>query len=103
MSKHDTILRTAASGAILGLALAGSAHASVESNPFSATELNAGYRLAAADEARCGANAAKGKASEAKCGSDKATEAKCGAAKEKGEKKAIREAKCGEAKCGGNR
>ncbi|OGO74754.1 MAG: hypothetical protein A2203_14780 [Chromatiales bacterium RIFOXYA1_FULL_46_5] len=79
---------------------------SVNANPFSAEQLNAGYQLASA-EASCGADKAKDK--EAKCGEDKAKdkEAKCGEGKCGGDKKdakdkeKTKEAKCGEGKCGG--
>jgi uncharacterized low-complexity protein len=77
-------------------------------NPFSAEQLNAGYQLASA-EASCGADKAKDKDKEAKCGEDKAKdkEAKCGEGKCGGDKKdgkdkeKTKEAKCGEGKCGG--
>ncbi|MFU8836783.1 MAG: low-complexity protein [Thiohalomonadaceae bacterium] len=117
MKKYNLAFRTAASGAVLAMSLAGTAHASVDVNPFGASELNGGYRLAQAaeakcGEAKCGGNTEKSKASEAKCGGNtekskaseaKCGEAKCGAAAEKPAEKTIKEAKCGEAKCGGSR
>lgn len=83
------------------LAALGGAHlVNAGENPFSLTQLESGYKVVA--EAKCGG--AK-KEAEAKCGADKKTsEAQCGADKKaaEAEKKAV-EAKCGEAKCGGNK
>ncbi len=98
---------------------------SATENPFSATALQSGYQVAAAEgtcggdakkadgkcgEAKCGAEAAKshkkadGKCGEGKCGGDAATsdkkaEGKCGGDAKKTSKKA--DGKCGEGKCGG--
>jgi uncharacterized low-complexity protein len=69
-------------------------------NPFSASELSAGYQLAQADskpkegkcgEGKCGAKG-EGKKPEGKCG-----EGKCGAKDDDSKKK---DGKCGEGKCG---
>ncbi len=58
---------------------------------FQATELAAGYQLAAM-EASCGADKTKA--------GDKAKEAKCGADKAKAAADKAKEGKCGEGKCG---
>jgi uncharacterized low-complexity protein len=65
--------------ALLANSLASSAFAA--DNPFSATELDSGYLLAAADKAE------EGKCGEGKCGGDKDAQ----------------EGKCGEGKCGGDK
>ena len=86
-------------------------------NPFAVTALSSGYMVASSkgSEAQCGANKT---VKEAQCGAEKASqkvvkEGECGASKsvkegECGAKKAaqpkpIKEAKCGEAKCGANK
>ena len=116
MSKTSTIksLSLAVGTAfVAGIATAPAVQADV--NPFAATTLSSGYMLAdkgaegncgakkPVTEAECGANKAK-QAKEAECGANKAKqvkEAECGANKAK--PKPIKEAKCGEAKCGENK
>ncbi len=81
-------------------------------NPFAVTTLSSGYMLAekgtegqcgankGISEAECGANKAAKKVNEGECGAgEKAKEGECGANKAK----PVQEAKCGEAKCGGNK
>jgi uncharacterized low-complexity protein len=85
-----------------GVAATPVVHADV--NPFAVTQLSSGYMLSA-DEGQCGANR---QASEAKCGAEKAAqkitdEAECGANKAMAKPKPVKEAKCGEAKCGNNK
>ena len=87
-------------------------------NPFGMSALASGYMVADAkategkcggnksvSEAECGANKASDKVSEGECGANKkAEEGKCGADKKAAAaSKPIQEAKCGEAKCGGNK
>lgn len=104
----STVIGTAFAVSLTG---AGVAHAS--QNPFQVTEVAPpSIQVAEAEcggnkgpaEAECGANKAAPK--EASCGADKAgkqaTEASCGANKQE-KKKVIREASCGEAKCGSNK
>ncbi|WGL16374.1 hypothetical protein PVT68_16600 [Microbulbifer bruguierae] len=92
--------------AAVGAAFIASATLSVSTaaNPFSATELSAGYNLKMADddkkkEGKCGEDKQKegkcgeGKEKEGKCGEGKKKEGKCGEDKKK-------EGKCGEGKCG---
>ncbi|OOZ74959.1 hypothetical protein BOW49_02210 [Solemya velum gill symbiont] len=80
MSKYDANFRTVASGAIIALGMAGTAHAAADANPFGLTALDNGYRVAqSATEGKCG---------EGKCGGNKAksaTEASCGGDKKAGE------------------
>ena len=100
-------------GAAFVAGLAASPVVNADINPFGVTALSSGYMVASskAGEGQCGASKS---ASEAKCGAEKATaklvkEGECGAGKsvkegECGAKtKPIQEAKCGEAKCGGNK
>jgi uncharacterized low-complexity protein len=108
MSKYDANFRTVASGAIIALGLAGTAHAAADANPFGLTALDNGYRVAqAATEGKCGAGKMAG---EGNCGADKmkaAGEGNCGADK----MKAAGEGNCGadktkaagEGNCGGNK
>ena len=111
-----------ATGSAIALTLAGSPIAAqADTSPFGMTALVSGYMVADAKnmEAKCGGNMAP-KSSEAKCGGDmgtkKSSEAKCGGdmgAKKSSEAKCggdmgtkskpMVEAKCGEAKCGGNK
>ncbi len=97
---------------IAGMATAPAVQADV--NPFAVTVLSSGYMVAEKGaegncgakkpvaEAECGANKAAEKAKEGECGANKkAKEAECGA--NKAEPKPIKEAKCGEAKCGENK
>lgn len=69
--------------------------AQASENPFAASDLNAGYQLAAHAEGKCG---------EGKCGEDKKGEGSCGEKGAEGkcgeDKKG--EGKCGEGKCGGD-
>ena len=101
-------------GTAFAVSLAGAGVAHASQNPFQVTEVTpASIQVAEAEcggnkqpaEAECGANKAAPK--EASCGADKAgkqaTEASCGADKKGAEKKVIREASCGEAKCGSNK
>lgn len=102
--KTTKMLSFAISSAFVAAALSPVAHAA--GNPFSATQLDAGYQLAQADTKQ-----KDGKCGEAKCGGDKKAaekkkdgkcgEAKCGAEKKGSDKKA--EGKCGEAKCGADK
>ncbi|OOY99825.1 HvfA family oxazolone/thioamide-modified RiPP metallophore [Solemya velum gill symbiont] len=116
MSKYDANFRTVASGAIIALGMAGTAHAAADANPFGLTALDNGYRVAQSategkcGEGKCGGNKAKS-AIEASCGGDKkAGEGNCGGNKAAGEgncgadkAKAAGENKCGEGKCGGKK
>jgi uncharacterized low-complexity protein len=81
---------TAAVGVAFVSSLAASTTALADENPFSTTDLDAGYQLA-------GEKGEEGKCGEGKCGGDKDTEGSCGE-KDKGE-----EGKCGEGKCGGDK
>lgn len=86
-------LKTAASSAILALAMSGATQAGL----LSATDLDAGYRAgpdSKTAEGKCGGD----KSAESKCGGDKPAESKCGEGKCGGDKAA--ESKCGEGKCG---
>lgn len=103
--KNITRKSTFAAGTALALGLSGTALASVEANAFSIQEFG-GLRIAEAGQGQCGGNKP---AAEAKCGAEKtAAEANCGAKKKAAEAKcgsdkakpAVREATCGEAKCG---
>ncbi len=103
-------------GATLASGLAASPVVHADINPFAVTALSSGYMVASSkgSEGQCGASKS---ASEAKCGAEKAAakmakEGECGAksvkegecgAKKAAQPKPIKEAKCGEAKCGGNR
>jgi uncharacterized low-complexity protein len=87
-----------------GLAAAPVVHADV--NPFALSALSGGYMVASGmtGEGQCGATK---KSSEAKCGAEKAVqkitkEGECGA-KTAAKPKPVKEAKCGEAKCGNNK
>lgn len=93
--------------AAVGAAFVASATLSVSAsaNPFTATELSAGYNLKVAQdekpqEGKCGEGK---KDKEGKCGEGKKKEGKCGEGKcgegkkDEGKKK---EGKCGEGKCG---
>ena len=94
MSKRNLNPLAAAVGAAFML----SPMASATENPFQATELGAGYKLAGDHgEGKCG----EGKCGEAEKGDKegKCGEGKCGEA-EKGDK-SDKEGKCGEGKCGG--
>ncbi|MES0873085.1 HvfA family oxazolone/thioamide-modified RiPP metallophore [Sinimarinibacterium thermocellulolyticum] len=69
---------------------------------FAASDLGAGYMVAAAGdkksgEAKCGEAKCGEKKAEGACGEGKCGEAKCGEKKAEG---ACGEAKCGEGKCG---
>ena len=117
MSKQ-TIKPIALVANVAGIALAATLMASpaqADVNPFAMSALNSGYMVAEAkgtegqcgankgvSEAECGANKAAKKAGEGECGANKKpAEGECGA--NKAEAKPIQEAKCGEAKCGGNK
>jgi len=93
---------TAVGAFVLGsMATVGAANAT----GFQATELVAGYQLAAM-EASCGADKTKtdDKAKEGKCGEGKCGEGKCGGDKAKaGAADKAKEGKCGEGKCGGDK
>jgi uncharacterized low-complexity protein len=80
----------AAVGVAFVSSLAASSSAVADENPFSTTDLDAGYQLA-------GEKGEEGKCGEGKCGEDKDKEGACGE-KAKGE-----EGKCGEGKCGGDK
>jgi uncharacterized low-complexity protein len=80
----------AAVGVAFVSSLAASTTVLAADNPFSTTDLDAGYQLA-------GEKGEEGKCGEGKCGGDKAAEGSCGE-KHKGE-----EGKCGEGKCGGDK
>jgi uncharacterized low-complexity protein len=104
MSKRTTInsISLAVGTAfVAGMATAPAVQADV--NPFAATALTSGYMVAEKGaEGNCGA---RKPVTEAECGANKAAEkvkeAECGA--NKAEPKPIKEAKCGEAKCGENK
>ncbi|HKJ76591.1 MAG TPA: hypothetical protein VKA64_05250 [Gammaproteobacteria bacterium] len=92
-------------GTAFAVSLAGAGVAHASQNPFQVTEVApASIQVA---EAECGANK---QPAEAECGANKAAkkteaaEANCGANKKEAEKKkVIREASCGEAKCGSDK
>ncbi|PHS74167.1 MAG: hypothetical protein COB19_07910 [Porticoccus sp.] len=86
MSKRNMNPLAAAVGAAFMASVTLSPMASATENPFQATELGAGYKLAG--------DHGEGKCGEAKCG-----EGKCGEG-DKGDK-GDKEGKCGEGKCGG--
>lgn len=73
---------------------------------FAATEMAAGYEVAAM-EASCGADKQKtentDKAKEGKCGEGKCGEGKCGGDKAAAADGKAKEGKCGEGKCGGDK
>ncbi|QIL89934.1 hypothetical protein ACONUD_00675 [Microbulbifer harenosus] len=83
--------------AAVGAAFVASATLSVSTsaNPFTATELSAGYNLKVAQTE----TPEEGKKKEGKCGEGKKKEGKCGEGKKDEDKK--KEGKCGEGKCGG--
>lgn len=98
MSKRNLNPLAAAVGAAFIASVTLSPMASATENPFQATELGAGYKLAGDHgEGKCG----EGKCGEAEKGDKegKCGEGKCGEA-EKGDK-SDKEGKCGEGKCGG--
>ena len=93
----------AAVGVAFVSSLAASSSAVADDNPFSTTDLEAGYQLA-------GEKGEEGKCGEGKCGGDKGKEGSCGETGEKGAEgscgeKAAKDAegKCGEGKCGGDK
>ena len=92
MADKSTIVNsvTAAVGVAFVSSLAASTTAVADDNPFSTTDLDAGYQLA-------GKKGEEGKCGEGKCGGDKAKEGACG------EKHKDHEGKCGEGKCGGEK
>lgn len=115
--KPQTSPVSLAIGAAFAAGLAASPVVHADVNPFAVTALSSGYMVASSknSEGQCGASKSM---NEAKCGAEKASqkvakEGECGASKrvnegECGAKKAaqpkpIKEAKCGEAKCGGNK
>ncbi len=110
MSKSSNKTQIAAALGAAFLATSVAPIASADVNPFSATQLNAGYDLAnygdhegKCGEGKCGGDKAdkEGKCGEGKCGGDKTDkEGKCGEGKCGGDK-AGKEGKCGEGKCGG--
>ncbi|WP_303906281.1 hypothetical protein [Thiohalomonas denitrificans] len=91
-----------AAGTAMVFGLSGTALGAVDANPFSVEEFG-GLRIAEAGQGQCGGKAEK-KAAEANCGAkEKApAETNCGAEKAKA-KPVVREASCGEAKCGAGR
>ena len=104
MSDNKSKLNLAAA---VGAALAGSmimaGPAQAFENPFSLQQLDGGYMQVAMNEGKCGGD--KAMSTEGKCGADKAmsTEGKCGADKAMSTEGKMKEGKCGEAKCGGNK
>lgn len=106
MSKRKTITPLSlAAGAAIAASLGSAPAVHADVNPFSVTMLSSGYMVAEKGaEGQCGGNK---RVSEAECGANKAStkvkEGECGAAKTKPVSKPIQEAKCGEAKCGGNK
>lgn len=87
--------------AAVGAAFVASATLSVSTsaNPFTATELSAGYNLKVAQtETPEEGKKKEGKCGEGKCGEGKKKEGKCGEGKKDDGKK--KEGKCGEGKCG---
>ncbi len=105
MNKHSIKPITLAAGAALAATLT-TTPALADVNPFGMSALASGYMVADSkgSEGKCGGNKS---VSEAECGANKATkkasEGECGANKAKAKAKPIVEAKCGEAKCGGNK
>lgn len=103
-------------GAAFATSMAISPMASAVESPFSANQLESGYKVAdnhmgkegncggkKSKEASCGGDKKMGKGKEGNCGGDKkAKEGNCGGDKKMDKKKA-KEGKCGEAKCGGNK
>ena len=83
----------AAVGVAFVSSLAASTTVLAADNPFSTTDLDAGYQLA-------GKKGEEGKCGEGKCGGDKAAKGVEGAC---GEKHKGEEGKCGEGKCGGDK
>lgn len=106
MSKRQTISPLSlTAGAAIVAALGTAPAVQADVNPFAVTVLSSGYMVAdKGAEGQCGGNK---RVSEAECGANKAStkvkEGECGAAKIKPVSKPIQEAKCGEAKCGGNK
>ena len=99
MTRNKLLIAT---GTALAAALTFAPGASAAANPFSAMPLASGYRLSdnsdmpaakVADEAKCGAQKAK-EMQETKCGTSK---------EEKAPPKVLKDASCGEAKCGANK
>ena len=86
MSKSNKTQVAAALGAAF-LATSVAPIATADVNPFSATQLSAGYDLTNYHDH-------EGKCGEGKCGEGKCGEGKCGG------DKADKEGKCGEGKCG---
>jgi uncharacterized low-complexity protein len=104
-------------GVTFAASIAASSVVQADVNPFAVTALSSGYMVASSkgSEAQCGANKSM---KEAKCGAEKAAqkvameeeigasksvkEGECGA-KKVTQPKPIKEAKCGEAKCGANK
>ena len=95
MSKRNLNPLAAAVGAAFMGSVAISPMASATENPFQATELGAGYKLAG--------NHGEGKCGEGKCGEGEKgdKEGKCGEGKCGEGDKGDKEGKCGEGKCGG--
>ncbi|SCZ57183.1 hypothetical protein [Thiohalomonas denitrificans] len=89
-----------AAGTAMAFGLSGTALGAVDANPFSVEEFG-GLRIAEAGQGQCGGKTEKKNAAEANCGAKEkaAAEANCGAEKAKA-KPVVREASCGEAKCG---
>ena len=101
-----------AASTVMAFGLSGTAMGTADNNPFSAEEFG-GLRIAEAGQGQCGGQTGMKKAAEANCGArekgaaeancgareKRAVEAKCGADKAKA-KPVVREASCGEAKCG---
>ena len=87
----------AAAGVAFVSSLAASTTALADDNPFSTTDLDAGYQLA-------GEKGKEGSCGEGKCGSHKGKEGSCG---EKGAEGSCgekgKEGSCGEGKCGSDK
>lgn len=117
--KNQTTPISLAISAVFAAGVVASPALHADVNPFAITALSTGYMVASsgnAGEGQCGANK---RLSEAKCGAEQAAqkvvqegecgssktvkEGECGASKAKAQPKPIKEAKCGEAKCGANK
>jgi uncharacterized low-complexity protein len=97
LSKLNALAATLVAGTVV-------AAAAQAGNPFSASDLAAGYQVAGHAEGHAEGKCGEGnKADEGKCGAkdDKAGEGKCGAKDDKAGEGKCGEGKCGEGKCGG--
>lgn len=109
MNKRNLAL---AFGTVLAGSMALAGQSQAFDNPFSVKQLDGGYMQLAAKEGSCGGNKAakegscgeNTKAKEGSCGESKTKEGSCGENKAmQHDTKVVKEAKCGEAKCGANK